>query len=233
MSLGGAGSTIDHFSLLALPRGEGWGEQLLPQLPNIDVRQRRFPIQISNSLNVIASQAKQSRTQPRSRTNGLLRRFRLRSLSYGGQAAPRNDGVIETCLRHLAARCPSCAGAFGPRKTEGAGKAGRPLHPQPRVRKLKAHERSHHRFTGTTRPSLRNGFNGLFRALPGDRAFLSPSPARLSADLTPASRRQDHTILPSAGPRPRQKRSPASTASRPASVTIAIRPSSGAGRRES
>jgi hypothetical protein len=157
---------------------------------------------------------------------------RSRSLSYGGQAAPRNDGVIETCLRHLAARCPSCAGAFGPRKTEGAGKAGRPLHPQPRVRKLKAHERSHHRFTGTTRPSLRNGFNGLFRALPGDRAFLSPSPARLSADLTPASRRQDHTILPSAGPRPRQKRSPASTASRPASVTIAIRPSSGTRRRQ-
>jgi hypothetical protein len=24
---------------------------------------------------------------------GLLRRFRLRSLSYGGQVAPRNDGV--------------------------------------------------------------------------------------------------------------------------------------------
>jgi hypothetical protein len=24
--------------------------------------------------------------------NGLLRRFRLRSLSYGGQVAPRNDG---------------------------------------------------------------------------------------------------------------------------------------------
>jgi hypothetical protein len=26
------------------------------------------------------------------RKNGLLRRFRLRSLSYGGQVAPRNDG---------------------------------------------------------------------------------------------------------------------------------------------
>src|ERR1700680_2482650 len=44
----------------------------------------------------------------------------------------------------------------------------------------------------------RNGFNGLFRALPGDRAFLSPSPALPSADLTPASRRQDHTTSPSA-----------------------------------
>jgi hypothetical protein len=36
---------------------------------------------------------------------------------------------------------------------------------------------SHHRFTGSIRPSLRDGFNGLLRALPGDRAFLSPSPA--------------------------------------------------------
>src|SRR5260370_23286321 len=45
----------------------------------------------------------------------------------------------------------------------------------------------------------RNGFNGFLRALPGDRAFLSPSPAELySANLTPASRRQDHTTSPSA-----------------------------------
>jgi hypothetical protein len=45
----------------------------------------------------------------------------------------------------------------------------------------------------------RDGFNSLFRALPGDRAFLSPSLADLSsANLTPASRRQDHTTSPSA-----------------------------------
>jgi hypothetical protein len=55
----------------------------------------------------------------------------------------------------------------------------------------------------------RNGFNGLCRALPGDRALLPPSSAKmvLSApgradrtpqNLTPASGRQDHTILPSA-----------------------------------
>ena len=57
---------------------------------------------------------------------------------------------------------------------------------------------SHHGHTGNTRHSPRNGFNGLLRALPGDRAFLSPSPALLSANLTPASRRQDHTTSPSA-----------------------------------
>jgi len=39
---------------------------------------------------------------------------------------------------------------------------------------------------------------GLFRALPGDRAFLPPSPAGLTANLTPASGRQDHTSSPSA-----------------------------------
>jgi len=36
---------------------------------------------------------------------------------------------------------------------------------------------SHHGHTGITRHSPRNGFNGLLRALPGDRAFLSPSSA--------------------------------------------------------
>ncbi len=41
---------------------------------------------------------------------------------------------------------------------------------------------------------------GLYRALPGDRAFLPPSPLRslLLKNLTPASGRQDHTTSPSA-----------------------------------
>jgi len=41
---------------------------------------------------------------------------------------------------------------------------------------------------------------GLFRALPGDRAFLPPSSPRslLLKNLTPASGRQDHTASPSA-----------------------------------
>jgi hypothetical protein len=43
-----------------------------------------------------------------------------------------------------------------------------------------------------------NGFNGFLRALPGDRACLSPSPAQrvsVVAVLTPASGRQDHTSI--------------------------------------
>ena len=57
---------------------------------------------------------------------------------------------------------------------------------------------SHHGRTGTPGIPARNGFNGFLRALPGDRAFLSPSSALRLADLTPASRRQDHTTSPSA-----------------------------------
>src|SRR5260370_27116011 len=62
---------------------------------------------------------------------------------------------------------------------------------------------------------------GLLRALPGDQACLTPSPALLIADLTPASGRQNHTTWPYAS-RPRSSRAlPTSTASRPAFVTCA------------
>src|ERR1700676_677807 len=43
----------------------------------------------------------------------------------------------------------------------------------------KAHEHSHHGHTGIIRHSLRNGFNGFLRALPGDRACLTPSLAKV------------------------------------------------------
>ena len=39
-------------------------------------------------------------------------------------------------------------------------------------------------------------FYGLLRALPGDQALLSPSPALLLADLTPTLGRQNHTTSP-------------------------------------
>jgi hypothetical protein len=59
---------------------------------------------------------------------------------------------------------------------------------------------SHHGHTGNARHSPRNGFNSLFRALPGDRALLPPSPLRslLLKNLMPASGHQDHTTSPSA-----------------------------------
>src|SRR3981081_3595867 len=94
---------------------------------------------------------------------------------------------------------------------EGVGNAGCPLHPRPRVHFVLV-ERT--RVTTSTPESpgipARNVFNGLCRALPGDRALLPPSPRGspacphpggptcLPQNLTPASGRQDHTILPSA-----------------------------------
>jgi hypothetical protein len=59
----------------------------------------------------------------------------------------------------------------------------------------------------------------LIRDLPGDHAWLPPSSADRSANLAPASERQDHTISPSAAMPLVASTSPASIASRPAFVT--------------
>src|ERR1700722_5134266 len=95
--------------------------------------------------------------------------------------------------------CPSCERPL-PLKTEGAGNAGCAAAPAALRAKIKSTQASHHRLSRIIRRFLRNGFNGLFRALLGDRALLSPSPrnAKHCRELTPASGRQDHTALPSA-----------------------------------
>src|SRR5437660_5211659 len=83
------------------------------------------------------------------------------------------------------------------------------MHPQPRVQ-----NGSEHTSVITEGPPdspgipARNGFNGLFRALPGDEFVLSPSSAdmdRLSPvrptrlrQLDTSNGCQDHTALPSA-----------------------------------
>src|SRR6266852_7905329 len=75
------------------------------------------------------------------------------------------------------------------------------MRPQPRVQMKKAHEHSHHGHTGNHPAFPAQWFYGFLRALPGDRACLSPLSALLLADLTPASRRQNHTTSPSAAAR--------------------------------
>jgi hypothetical protein len=81
---------------------------------------------------------------------------------------------------------------------KGAGKAGCPLHPQ------SVCNGSKHTVVTTGSPEHpafpAQRLYGLFRALPGDRAFLPPSLPRslLLENLTPASGRQDHTTSPSA-----------------------------------
>src|ERR1700674_5758783 len=74
---------------------------------------------------------------------------------------------------------PSCAWIMRPEKQRAWGMPG-----ARRTRSLACSVKntrvSHHGRTGTPGIPARNGFNGLFRALPGDRAFLSPSLADMA-----------------------------------------------------
>ena len=146
-------------------------------------------IQISNSQftfdidPVIASEAKQSSFLSRCKKAGLLRRF-----------APRNDGRRRIPAARLR---PGCARTFRP-EMRAWGMPGARCTRSLACDKNKPHElvttvhRDHPAFPHA------NGFNGFLRALPGDRACLSPSSAGMPADSTPASRRRDHTTSPSA-----------------------------------
>src|SRR3954451_14204241 len=58
-----------------------------------------------------------------------------------------------------------------------------------------------YRFSGGNPAFPAQWFYGLLRALPGDQACLTPSPALLIADLTPASGRQNDTTWPYASGR--------------------------------
>jgi hypothetical protein len=90
-----------------------------------------------------------------------------------------------------------CSLRPAPFQSEGAGKAGCRLHPWVPCKKSTG--------VGPQVQPETSGFPcamvyGLLRALPGDRAFLPPSPPRslLLKDLMPASGHQDHTTSPSA-----------------------------------
>src|SRR4029077_6593071 len=72
------------------------------------------------------------------------------------------------------------------------------MRPQPRMQMKQAHEHSHHGHTGNHPAFPAQWFYGLLRALPGDQACLTPSPALPIADLTPALGRQNHTTWPHA-----------------------------------
>jgi hypothetical protein len=97
----------------------------------------------------------------------------------------------------LAARAPEVLMILPPK--EGVGNAGC-QRTRSRACSVESTRVSHHGCAETPGIPARNGFNGFLRTLPGDRAFLSPSPLRslLLTSLTPASRRQDHTTSPSA-----------------------------------
>src|SRR5260370_36131147 len=100
--------------------------------------------------------------------------FRLRSSSCGGQVA-----ALAMTKEHTSAfprrDSPGFALIFTPMKIRGRRERRVPDAPMARVQK-----NAHGVTTGSpeiTRRSLRNGFNGLFRALPGDEFVLPPSSA--------------------------------------------------------
>ncbi len=150
-------------------------EELLPKLSiPFSNRQRE-----SSCTAVIASEAKQS-ILPR-RKSGLLRRGVYHQAGQRPDLlAPRNDAALTPHMTsRLAARCARVVHlSLAP--FEGVGNAGCPLHPRSRVH-LVVVERT--RVTTSTPESpgipARNGFNGLCRALPGDRALLPPSFAEM------------------------------------------------------
>src|SRR5258708_3723151 len=106
-----------------------------------------------------------------------FRGVRLRIASHAPTSIFRQPKRFQTCLHALATQSARAVDKIF-RPVEGVGNAGCPLHPRSRVH-LVVVERT--RVTTSTPESpgipARNGFNGLCRALPGDRALLPPSSA--------------------------------------------------------
>src|ERR1700726_3853653 len=126
---------------------------------------------------------------------------------------------------------PSLAMNFLTLRSEGAGNAGRPMRPIAACAMVVVERTRVSQVTPESPGIPRAMVYVLYRALPGEPGFLATVAGGIaSTDLTPASGRQDHTTSPSASV-PFVNGTSASTASHPASVTIAIRPSSGTRQR--
>jgi hypothetical protein len=159
-----------------------------PELLRVTISNSQFRL---TDQSVIASAAKQSTSRCKERMDCFVAFAPLHKRSA---FVADNDGA--THLRVPAARCArGFSKSLTLREQRAQGKPG--------VRctrgsacSVVSTRVSHHRFTGNIRLSPRN--NGFLRALLGDRAFLPPSSANTSANLTPASGRQDHTTSPSA-----------------------------------
>ena len=142
------------------------------------------------------------------------------TISARGYGSPRARGRRDVSPHSRDTMRPRFCKIFRPENRgrrrpsrEGAGKTGCALHPRSHVRRAQKNAHEHTGSAESIRPSLRNGFNAYIVLSPASRAFLPPSLADCSANLTPASGCQDHTILPSAS-LPFVKSSFASIASR-------------------
>jgi hypothetical protein len=131
---------------------------------------------------------------------------------------------FQPCLLALAARCARVVAK--PSAPKGRGECRVPSAPAASC--AKSSGKCTRVFTAVapeiTRHSRTQWFYGLYVLSPEIGLSCLRRLRKLpSTDLTPASRRQDHTTWPSASV-PLVRSTSASTASRPASVTIAIRP---------
>src|ERR1700733_6139782 len=147
----------------------------------------------------------------------------------------RNDVALipNTVSRSRRAMRPSFALMSRPPRSEGAvlpprGEQGMPGADAPAAARgvVGSTRVSHHGHTGITRHSPRNGFNGFLRALPGDRACLPPSPAKIAFRQLDASvgASGPHDFAVREATRP-SSAPPASTASRSDVRDVAQRPS--------
>ena len=186
----------------------------------------RLRFQISNSQTVIASVSEAIHKATR------VDCFRLRSLSFDGRVVASLLAMTSRYANAFSRRDASelCRN-HSPREFRGRRECRAHDAPAASRAKQKSTRVSHHGHTGIARHSPRNGFNGFLRALPGDRACLPPSPAKV------AFRRLDASVGAS-GPHDFAVRIRRASSLRtisvhrippPTSVTIAKRPSRGGG----
>ena len=177
---------------------------------NLFLRLRCNPYLRRRPVRVAAIRGKESNG---SATGRICRRFPFKQRKTKSHLPAARDAP-ESCIMLV------------PPKQRAQGMPGALPRPQPRMRMKKAYERSHHRSAKRSGTPCAIGFNGFLRALPGDRLSCHRHPAELAPlnlnASVEASGPHDFAVRKLA---PSSEAPPASTASRPASVTIAIRPS--------
>src|SRR5450432_99525 len=146
--------------------------------------------------------AKQSILPREERMDCFVASAFARRRASADKRAPRNDegGTVEggTISRSRRMFLREVFIYFPPSPIRGRREAGRPMRPIAACAIIVVERTRVSQVTPESPGTPRAMVYGLFRALPGDRAFLPPSPAGFTANLTPASGRQDHTSSPSA-----------------------------------
>jgi hypothetical protein len=176
------------------------------------------------------------RHTPRKRSIQYAAAYRFHRWRLWNTGSPPSRGrqlvCADTPSHSRGAIRPRFALKSRPLRSEGAGNAGCPMHPQPRVRYgVVSMHTSIHSESSESPDIPRAMVYGLCRALPGDRLSCHRRLRIVSANLTPASRRQDHTFSPSASAPFVRKRFRVHRVS-PRVRDVAQRPSVGTRRRE-